>query len=440
MDPKDQVAIHEAMEQQTISITKAGIQATLNARTSILAAANPIFGRYDRTKTLRQNVQISAPIMSRFDLFFIVLDEADPVVDEAIATHVVSVHQKRHEALAATAEYSMSRLQGYVRYARTFKPVMTTEAQELIIKSYISLRAADSSGTARAAYRITVRQLEALVRLSEAIARLHLDALVRTRYVLEAHALLKKSLVHVDAGADVALAGGADEDDEVTAGDRRPAGWSNLSPEERERLAQLQAAAGADDAPEGEGGGGGGGGGGGARYTPSFFGSTSADAKRVIAVTAASYAGAAGVAYDAAVIDTSPALLPHPPAYYAALKATTMTVCRLPARPNGAARLHRRLDIKSYPHAALPFALLYFTGSDYFNRSLRAYVAKLNWSLSDHGLTRVVRGDSSRRADGSFVGASKEHESHSVVCANEADVLRAIGVPWREPAERALEP
>ncbi len=75
MDSSDQVAIHEAMEQQTISITKAGIQATLNARTSILAAANPVFGRYDRTKTLKANVAISAPIMSRFDLFFVILDE-----------------------------------------------------------------------------------------------------------------------------------------------------------------------------------------------------------------------------------------------------------------------------------------------------------------------------------------------------------------------------
>jgi hypothetical protein len=81
------------MEQQTISITKAGIQATLNARTSILAASNPLFGRYDRTKTLRQNVQISAPIMSRFDLFFVVLDEPNEETDTAIASHIVRVHQ-----------------------------------------------------------------------------------------------------------------------------------------------------------------------------------------------------------------------------------------------------------------------------------------------------------------------------------------------------------
>jgi DNA replication licensing factor MCM6 len=99
MDAADQVAIHEAMEQQTISITKAGIIATLNARASILAAANPIFGRYDKSKTLRQNVAIGAPIMSRFDLFFVVLDEPDAAADERIARHIVAVHQRREEAV-----------------------------------------------------------------------------------------------------------------------------------------------------------------------------------------------------------------------------------------------------------------------------------------------------------------------------------------------------
>lgn len=89
MDSADQVAIHEAMEQQTISITKAGIQATLNARTSILAAANPIYGRYDVTKPLKHNITISPAIMSRFDLFFIIIDECVPKIDLAISKHII---------------------------------------------------------------------------------------------------------------------------------------------------------------------------------------------------------------------------------------------------------------------------------------------------------------------------------------------------------------
>ena len=93
MDVKDQVAIHEAMEQQTISIAKAGIHATLNARTSILAAANPLRGRYDRTRSLRYNVDISPPIMSRFDLFFVIVDEKKEDDDFHIARHIVNMHR-----------------------------------------------------------------------------------------------------------------------------------------------------------------------------------------------------------------------------------------------------------------------------------------------------------------------------------------------------------
>ena len=99
MDPTDQVAIHEAMEQQTISITKAGIQATLNARASILAAANPIYGRYDRTRTLKANVALSAPILSRFDLFFVVLDECDEMADYNVAKHILKIHRCEEEAV-----------------------------------------------------------------------------------------------------------------------------------------------------------------------------------------------------------------------------------------------------------------------------------------------------------------------------------------------------
>lgn len=97
MDYSDQVAIHEAMEQQTISITKAGITATLNARASILAAANPIGGRYDRSKSLKQNISITAPLMSRFDLFFVILDECDTSIDHKIASHIIKNHRHIQE-------------------------------------------------------------------------------------------------------------------------------------------------------------------------------------------------------------------------------------------------------------------------------------------------------------------------------------------------------
>jgi DNA replication licensing factor MCM6 len=99
MEPTDQVAIHEAMEQETISITKAGIQATLNAGASILAAANPIYGRYDRTKTLKANVALSAPILSRFDCFFVVLDECNEDADRMVAENNLKVRRCEEEAV-----------------------------------------------------------------------------------------------------------------------------------------------------------------------------------------------------------------------------------------------------------------------------------------------------------------------------------------------------
>ena len=196
MDPNDQVAIHEAMEQQTISITKAGIQATLNARASILAAANPIFGRYDRTKTLKSNVALSAPILSRFDLFFVVLDECNEGADRAVAEHILKVHRCEDEAV--TVPFSKEQMQRYIRLARSLNPKMTEECQKVMVDCYQKLRQGDTLGQSRSAYRITVRQLESMVRLSEALARLHMDDFVKPAYVREAFRLLRKSIIHVE--------------------------------------------------------------------------------------------------------------------------------------------------------------------------------------------------------------------------------------------------
>ena len=208
MDPKDQVAIHEAMEQQTISIAKAGISATLNARTSILAAANPAGGRYDRSKSLKANVQMPPAILSRFDLLHIMVDEPDDVEDTRIARHIVSVHQRREAALAPA--YSAAQLQRYIRWARSLKPLITTAAHAELVRSYVRLRRNDSQPGSSSCYRITVRQLEALVRLSEALARLHGDRAVRPRHVAEARRLISSSIIAVEA-RDVTLDGGEED-------------------------------------------------------------------------------------------------------------------------------------------------------------------------------------------------------------------------------------
>ncbi|KAI5201594.1 DNA replication licensing factor mcm6 [Aureobasidium subglaciale] len=197
MDIADQVAIHEAMEQQTISIAKAGIQATLNARTSILAAANPVGGRYNRKTTLRANINMSAPIMSRFDLFFVVLDECNEAVDKKLAQHIVNVHRLRDDAVEP--EFSTETLQRYIRFARLFQPVFTEEAKTTLVERYKELRADDSQGgVGKNSYRITVRQLESMIRLSEAIAKANCIDEISPEFVNEAFRLLRQSIISVE--------------------------------------------------------------------------------------------------------------------------------------------------------------------------------------------------------------------------------------------------
>jgi len=195
MDAKDQVAIHEAMEQQTISIAKAGIQASLNARTSVLAAANPVLGRYDRSKSLKYNVNISPPIMSRFDLFFIIMDDRNEAIDKAIARHIVDLHRKKDDAIIP--DFSTQDLQRYIRFARALKPQFTRKATEILREEYKVLRQSDASKQ-KISYRITVRQLESIIRLSEALARAHLEDVITEDFVKEASRLLKKSIINVE--------------------------------------------------------------------------------------------------------------------------------------------------------------------------------------------------------------------------------------------------
>ena len=138
MDIKDQVAIHEAMEQQTISLAKAGIHATLNARASILAAANPQLGRYDKNRSLRFNVNISAPIMSRFDIFFIIFDEKNDDEDYQIAQHIVNMHRLKDDAV--NPEFKMEQVQTYIKFCRTINPQFTKESAEILKEEYKAIR------------------------------------------------------------------------------------------------------------------------------------------------------------------------------------------------------------------------------------------------------------------------------------------------------------
>ncbi|KAG8297080.1 MCM DNA helicase complex subunit mcm6 [Homalodisca vitripennis] len=196
MDPRDQVAIHEAMEQQTISIAKAGVRATLNARTSILAAANPIGGRYDRSKSLQQNIQLSAPIMSRFDLFFVLIDECNEVLDYAIARKIVSLHNNVDES--AERVYTQEEVLRYIAFARQFKPIISQEASTLLVEVYTQLRQRDATASSKNTWRITVRQLESLIRLSEAMAKMECLDEVLARHVTEAYKLLNRSIIRVE--------------------------------------------------------------------------------------------------------------------------------------------------------------------------------------------------------------------------------------------------
>jgi len=219
MEVADQVAIHEAMEQQTITITKAGVKATLHARASILAAANPEKGRYDRTKSLKQNISMTAPIMSRFDLFFVIVDECSELIDYAIARKIVELHKDQDQGFERM--YSEADIKRYIEFARKFKPKMLPEAQELLVEQYKNLRNRDSAGS-RSSWRITVRQLESMIRLSEAMAKMHCSEEVKQVHVREAFRLLNKSIIrieHADVNLDDDVVADEDVDEPTEQGD-----------------------------------------------------------------------------------------------------------------------------------------------------------------------------------------------------------------------------
>ncbi|XP_076060472.1 minichromosome maintenance 5 [Oratosquilla oratoria] len=181
MREDDRVAIHEAMEQQTISIAKAGITTTLNSRCSVFAAANSVFGRWDDTKG-EENIDFMPTILSRFDMIFIVKDEHDETRDTTLAKHVMNVHLNALKTIDETpeGELPLKFLKKYIHYCRSrCGPRLSEVAGEKLKNRYVLMRTgtreAESQTDKRMSIPITVRQLEAIVRISESLAKMRLE-------------------------------------------------------------------------------------------------------------------------------------------------------------------------------------------------------------------------------------------------------------------------
>ena len=212
MRDEDRVAIHEAMEQQTISIAKAGITTMLNSRTAVLAAANPPSGRYDDLKSAQENIDLQTTILSRFDMIFIVRDERLYERDMQIADHVLNIHAGVGDELAIVSDPQQEKerqfLKRYIEYARAMcRPHIGERAMQMLEDSYVKYREEvreRKRAGGHAAVPITVRQLEAIVRISESLAKMCLQTTVTEEHVQEALRLFEVSTI------DAARSGVAD--------------------------------------------------------------------------------------------------------------------------------------------------------------------------------------------------------------------------------------
>jgi replicative DNA helicase Mcm len=170
--PEDRSALHEVMEQQTCSVAKGGIVATLNARTSILSAANPIYGKYDPYKNITENVNLPVPLLTRFDLIFIVRDSPDKEKDNLVASHILEIHRDTEKAARPAIDIDL--FSKYLSYAKQIEPALTPEAIDIVRSYYMDMRRIESEGM----ITVTPRQLEGLIRLASARARLLLKDVV----------------------------------------------------------------------------------------------------------------------------------------------------------------------------------------------------------------------------------------------------------------------
>ena len=198
MRDDDRVAIHEAMEQQTISIAKAGITTVLNSRTSVMAAANPRFGRYDEMKSPGENVDFQTAILSRFDMIFIVKDEHNERRDISIANHVMNIHMGKTNQQEVDGEIPLEKMKRYISYCRAkCAPRLSPAAAEKLSSHFVEIRKLvhdqEAEADERSTIPITVRQLEAIIRISESLAKLELSPVANENHVDEAIRLFQAS-------------------------------------------------------------------------------------------------------------------------------------------------------------------------------------------------------------------------------------------------------
>lgn len=193
MSDYTRAVLHEVMEQQTLSIAKCGIICKLNARTSILAAANPIESKWSKSKTIVENIQLPHTLMSRFDLIFLILDPEDEAYDRRLAAHLVSLYHTCDERIDhGTEQIEMDILKDYMMYGKTqFRPRLTEESGKALIEAYLEMRKLGANKGQITAYP---RQLHSLIRLAEAHAKVRFSTLVETCDVEEAKRLHREAL------------------------------------------------------------------------------------------------------------------------------------------------------------------------------------------------------------------------------------------------------
>lgn len=218
MEEGDRTAIHEVMEQQTVSIAKAGITTSLNCRTTVLAAANPVYGRYNPYKSPVENIDLPAALLSRFDLLFLLLDTVDMDKDKNLAAHVCKVHanydggqDKSSKADTAQdgdvlnlgfAPFDGNFMRAFIKRARSFEPMIDDALQQQIVDAYVSMRYDEKRGDvdSRKSYT-TPRTLLAILRLSQAHARCRFSNRVEQQDFEEAIRLMKVSKESVELSA-----------------------------------------------------------------------------------------------------------------------------------------------------------------------------------------------------------------------------------------------